>query len=101
MEDLDPRDVAQDVDDMVRGRGFVHETLVRLVEEARAIVGDDEDLIVEMVLRRVSTDPTLAKAKEALTLMVVEPIVEEVLHEEGFVPDPDSDVWRKPGDARA
>ena len=101
MEDLDPRDVAQGVDDMVRGRGFVHETLVRLVEEARTAVGDDGDLITEMVLRRLSTDPTLAKSKEELTLMAVEPIVEEVLHEEGFVPDPDSDVWRKPGDARA
>ncbi len=102
MEDLDPRGVAQGADDMVRGRGFVHETLRRLVEEARATVGDDdEDLITEMVLRRVSTDPTLAKAKEALTLMVLEPILEEVLHEEGFVPDPDSAVWRKPGDPRA
>jgi len=101
MEDLDPRDVAQGVDDMVRGRGFVHEPLVRPAGEARTPVGDDGDLITEMVLRRLSTDPTLAKSKEELTLMAVEPIVGEVLHEEGFVPDPDSAVWRKPGDARA
>ena len=103
MEDLDPRDVAQDVDDMVRGRGFVHETLVRLVEEARVTVGDDGDLITEMVLRRLSTDPALAKVDEAFTLMQRESIVEDLARDSGWSQDPDTGVWRRPpqGDADA
>ena len=103
MEDLDPRDVAQGVDDMVRGRGFVHEALRRLVEEAKATVGDDEDLIAEMVLRRLSTDPALAKVDEAFTLMQRESIVEDLARDSGWSQDPDTGVWRRPpqGDAGA
>jgi hypothetical protein len=96
MEDLDPRDVAQQANDRVRGRAYVHKTLLRLVEEARATVGDDADLITEMVLQRLANGPAPAEVDREFTLMQLEPIAEDVVRARGWTRDPDTGLWRRP-----